>query len=234
MNLKGFNKLEEYMLYCMSDSAHDKEHVYRVLYTAIDIASYESDIDYDILIASCLLHDIGRSEETKDKDVNHALVGAEKAYLYLLKQGYNKEFALKVKECIETHRFRVKNPPNSIEAKILYDADKLDTCGTIGIARTLLWLGRTNSSLYRLSDDYELILSKDNSGSSFLQEYNYKLKNLYGNFYTKRGNTIAEQRRCIAEQFYQGMISEVEFSYNAIPQLEYILKEDKDGLFKNS
>ncbi len=48
------------MLSCMNDSAHDKEHIYRGLYTALDIAAYEQDVDYEILITACLLHDIGR------------------------------------------------------------------------------------------------------------------------------------------------------------------------------
>lgn len=51
------------MLSCMEDSAHDKEHIYHVLYNALEIAKTEMNIDYDVLIASCLLHDIGRKEQ---------------------------------------------------------------------------------------------------------------------------------------------------------------------------
>mgnify|MGYP002508580599 CR=1 FL=1 len=49
--------LENYMLSCMDDSAHDKDHVYRVLYTALDIAQTLQHVDYDILICACLLQD---------------------------------------------------------------------------------------------------------------------------------------------------------------------------------
>lgn len=63
MTVKDYEKTEAYMLSCMNDSAHDKEHVYRVLYYALEIAKQEPDVDYEILITSCLLHDIGRKEQ---------------------------------------------------------------------------------------------------------------------------------------------------------------------------
>ena len=58
-----YNTLEAYMIASMDDSAHDKEHVYRVLYNALEIAKAEPEVDYDILIAACLLHDIGRKDQ---------------------------------------------------------------------------------------------------------------------------------------------------------------------------
>ena len=56
MTKKTYEQLEAYMKSCMQDSAHDMEHIYRVLYTALDIAEYEKDVDYDVLICACLLH----------------------------------------------------------------------------------------------------------------------------------------------------------------------------------
>ncbi|MBR2145622.1 MAG: HD domain-containing protein [Akkermansia sp.] len=46
----------------MTDSAHDREHVYRVLYAALNLARGEENVNYDVLIAACLLHDVGRRE----------------------------------------------------------------------------------------------------------------------------------------------------------------------------
>ncbi len=59
MKKEMFTLLESYMLSCMGDSAHDKEHVYRVLYHALEIAKEEKGVDYDVLVSACLLHDIG-------------------------------------------------------------------------------------------------------------------------------------------------------------------------------
>lgn len=47
-----------------------------------------------------------------------------------------------------THRFRKNRPPESPEAKILFDADKLDVTGAMGVARTLVYQGTMAQPLY--------------------------------------------------------------------------------------
>ena len=118
MNKQTYILIEEYMLSCMRDAAHDKEHIYRVLYNALNIAQAESDVDYDVLITACLLHDIGRDEQFKNPKLDHAEVGGDKAYKFLTGNGFSVEFAENVKSCIVTHRFRKSRPPESVEAKI--------------------------------------------------------------------------------------------------------------------
>ena len=112
MKQRTFEQLEQYMLLCMKDSAHDKEHVYRVLYTALELAETEPDVDLDVLITACLLHDIGRQAQYDDPAICHASYGAEKAQQYLLAQGFSAAFAEHVPACIRTHRFRKNAPPN--------------------------------------------------------------------------------------------------------------------------
>ncbi len=63
MKNETYTLIENYMLTCMKDSAHDKDHIYRVLYTAMNIAQTEQNVDYDVLICACLLHDIRRNEQ---------------------------------------------------------------------------------------------------------------------------------------------------------------------------
>jgi len=140
--------IEEYMLSCMRDSAHDKEHIYRVLYNALEIAKSERNVDYDVLMASCLLHDISRGEQFDNPEICHATAGGEKAFHFLTRNGFSIDFAEKVKHCIQTHRFRKNNEPQSTEAKILFDADKLDVTGAIGIARTLIYKGIVTEPIY--------------------------------------------------------------------------------------
>lgn len=141
MNRDTFKLIESYMLLCMGDSAHDKDHIYRVLYNAMDIAGTEQNVDYDVLICACLLHDIGRKEQFENPELCHAMVGGEKAYQFLLENSFDTAFADKVKHCIQTHRYRQNNPPQSLEAKILFDSDKIDATGALGIARTLFYKG---------------------------------------------------------------------------------------------
>lgn len=213
MKQKEYELIEQYMLSCMGDSAHDKEHIYRVLYTAIDIARTEEKVDYDILICACLLHDVGRMEQFADPSLCHAQVGAEKAYKFLIENGFERSFAEHVKACVQTHRFRADNPPKSIEAKILFDADKVDVCGAIGIARTLVYKGRVSEPLYSLDEDGRVLDGSQDTEYSFFQEYKYKLEGLYDKFYTARGREIAEERRAAAKSFYENMLKEVRDSY---------------------
>ncbi len=214
MTKEIYKKLENYMLDCMKDSAHDKEHVYRVLYSALDIASKEKEVDYDVLISACLLHDIARQEQNKNPKLCHAEVGAEKAYKFLIENNFEKAFAKKVKHCIIAHRFRKNNVPESTEAKILFDADKIDAAGTLGIARTLVYQGAMCEPLYSLTSDGRVSDGTDDKTPSFFQEYKYKLEKIYSRFYTERGKEIAEERRKTAESFYNDMLREVTSSYD--------------------
>ena len=111
MDITDFQLIEKYMLECMQDSAHDKEHIYRVLYVALYIAEQERHFDYDVLIAACLLHDIGRQEQFENPSLCHAVAGAERARKFLLEKGFPEKFADKVSSCIKAHRFRSSNPP---------------------------------------------------------------------------------------------------------------------------
>ena len=213
MNRETYSLIENYMQSCMKDSAHDKEHVYRVLYNALEIAKTEENVDYDILIAACLLHDIGRKEQFENPELCHATVGSEKAYQFLLEQGFATEYCEQVKHCIQTHRYRKSNPPACLEAKILFDADKLDVAGAIGIARTLVYKGTVGELLYSVLSNGEVSNGENDSTPSFFQEYKYKLEKLYDNFYTQRGGELAKKRQQAAIQFYNHMYEEVKDSY---------------------
>lgn len=213
MDRESYCLMENYMLSCMEDSAHDREHVYRVLYNALDIAGTEENIDYDVLIGACLLHDIGRREQFENPALCHAVVGAEKAYHFLLEQGFGTSYAQQVKHCIQTHRYRKSNQPQSMEAKILFDADKLDAAGAIGIARTLLYKGIVSEPLYSVLADGTVSGGEGDTLPSFFQEYKYKLEKIYSGFYTAKANQIAEERRNIAVEFYQSLYQEVNSSY---------------------
>lgn len=208
MDRQTYQKIENYMQACMDDSAHNREHVYRVLYAALDIAGQEEQVDLDVLIAACLLHDIGRREQAEDSKVCHAKAGAKKAYKFLIENGFSEDFSRHVKACIKTHRFRSKKPPKTMEAKILFDADKLDAAGAMGIARTLMYQGQMDEPLYRLAEDGQVSDGSADVEESFFREYKYKLEGLYGKFYTRRGMELAAGRRGAAAAFYEALLSE--------------------------
>ena len=209
MNKAVFQSVETYMLSCMHDSAHDKEHVYRVLNNALVIAREEQNVNYDILICACLLHDIGRPDQIRDSRVCHAQVGSRKAYAFLTENGFAPEFAGQVRDCIRTHRFRKEDRPQTLEAKILFDADKLDVVGAMGIARTLVYKGTVTQPLYTRCPDGSVSDGNGDAAPSFFQEYHRKLKKLYERFYTAKGAALARDRQAAAEAFYESLYAEV-------------------------
>ena len=213
MQENTFRLLENYMLSCMKDSAHDKEHIYRVLYGAMEIAKTEKMVDYDVLIGSCLLHDIARKEQFENPKLCHALVGSEKAYEFLLKNGFSKEYAERVKCCIATHRYRKNRSPESTEAKILFDSDKLDAVGVMGMARALIYIGNISVPMYYVLESGEVSDGSKDNEPSFFKEYKYKLENLYSYFYTLRGKQLAEERQTAAIDFYNNLYCEASRLY---------------------
>lgn len=223
MNNKAFRVIEDHMRSCMKDAAHDEEHIYRVLYSALHIAKFESGVNYDVLIAACLLHDIGREAEFKNPELCHAKVGGEMAMDYLLEIGWDEKAAGHVKSCIQSHRFRSGNTPESIEAKILFDADKLDVTGALGIARTLIYTGQVNEALYTLNNGSVSDGTNKDEPESFFKEFNHKLKNLYELFYTEEGRKLAASRKEIAFSFYGCLMKEIGDTYKMREVLEALL-----------
>ena len=226
MTRKTFEELEQYMQSCMEDSAHDSEHIYRVLSVALEIAETENGVDTDVLITACLLHDIGRKEQFENPALCHAMVGGEKAYCYLTGNGFDPAFAEQVKACVQSHRYRKERPPQSLEAKILFDADKIDVTGATGIARTLLYKGEMSQPLYLLRQNGSVSDGSEDETPTFFREYQFKLKHLYERLFTCRGREIALERQRAATDFYRSLLQEVQSSRGAgIPVLDRLLSQ---------
>ena len=209
MDRAEFQAIEGYMLQQMADMAHDAQHVYRVFYTALDITGRETEADRDIVAAAALLHDVGRAAQARDPALCHAQVGAEMAYRFLTRElGWDEGRAGHVRACVLTHRFRSDRPPESLEAKIVFDADKLDVTGAIGVARTLMYGGQVGQGLYRLDQDGKVLTGAE-TAPSFFREYNFKLRGIAGGLYTRRARELVRGRQKAADDFYGALLAEV-------------------------
>lgn len=193
-------------------SAHNLDHVMRVYNLCLMISKYEEGVDLDILIPAALLHDIARVEESEDKTgkIDHAVLGSEIAGNILKDLKYDEEKTEKIKHCIISHRFRTGNEPRTIEAKILFDSDKLDAIGAIGIARTFMLSGQCGQRLelnnvineYLSDNTTENGRIKDMSKHNPIIEYEVKLKKIPNKLYTKKAKEIGEDRTKFMEQYF--------------------------------
>ena len=224
MNRQTFAFIEKYMLACMKDSAHDREHVYRVLNNAVEIARTEEALDWDVLIISALLHDISRPEQMTDNRIDHALHGAEKAYNFLKENGFDEKLSRHVRSCIRTHRFRKAEPPSTLEARILFDADKLDVCGAIGIARTLEYNGANGCSIYTRDENGLISDGTGDMEDSFFREYKFKLEHICEHLLTDKGRELARARHAAAIAYYEALLAEVHQN-NGLKTLDTMLEE---------
>ncbi len=214
MTRRQFEEVEAVMCRGMQASVHDVQHVYRVLWAALRIAKTKPKADMDVVILSVLLHDIGRLCEEKQPGKSHAALGAEQAGPILEKLGWPQKTVHHVQACIRTHSYRQKLSPQSLEAKILFDADKLDLCGAIGTARALLFGAQIAEPLYLTDEQGRPLPGREKEGPSLLREYERKLYKMKSVFYTKKAKEMAEKRQLTMKRWFKALQKEVTNGYN--------------------
>ena len=191
------------------NSCHELEHTERVYNLALHIGKKEK-ADLEILSLASILHDIARKDQDEsDGKIDHAELGAKIADEILRKQNIPEEKIKAVVHCIKTHRYRNSNIPETLEAKVLYDADKLDAMGAIGIGRAFSFSGHIKSKVHNKGAD----LSKTKPYSiddTAWREYEVKLKHLKDKMLTKEGRRIAEERHNFMEKFFERLNKEVD------------------------
>lgn len=211
-------KIKERMEAELSCSAHNIDHVMRVYNMCRIIAETEEDVDLNILEPAALLHDIARTIECNDTsgEIDHAVLGSQMAVEVLEELGYKESDIKRIQHCILTHRYRTGNVPQTIEAKILFDSDKLDVIGTVGISRTFMLAGQFGQRITSsLSDDYtnsntvENGRIKDVSKHSPMMEYEYKFKKIPNKLFTIKGREIGSIRLEYMKEFFERLEKEI-------------------------
>lgn len=117
--------------YARKDVAHDLDHALRVRAWVKKLA-LEEGLESNVAELAALLHDIGRPGAVEK---THAESGASLAGSILQKCGYGEEIVSEVKAAVASHSREAGLEPRSTAAKLLYDADKLDFVGPLGLAR---------------------------------------------------------------------------------------------------
>jgi uncharacterized protein len=195
--------------YADAESGHDFDHVLRVLALAEKIALAEN-ADMEIVHAAALLHDISRLEEDTTGQGDHALMAADRAREILLARGLAPERADAVAHAIAAHRFRGTVPPQTLEAKILFDADKLDSIGAIGIARAYAIAGNLNQKLWgEVSADSIATRDQHNSNHTPVAEFAVKLSKVRDRVHTASARRLAEERHAFMREFFDRLEREV-------------------------
>lgn len=209
MNMSNLTEIKEVASKYFSDisPSHDWLHVKRVASLAETIQNEEGG-DLETLMLSIYLHDIGRAKEDNGEIECHAEWGAKEAEKILSKHGYSEKIIEDVQHAIKAHRYSNDTDPETLEAKILSDADNLDALGASGIARTFSYSGEFGRPLA----DPDLPAEKDRSekGENALNHLEKKILNLRNRMYTDKGLEIANERHVFVENYIQRLKAEMQ------------------------
>ena len=208
MDLTERIKKEAQSFFSNAKGSHDWEHTERVYNLCVHIGKKEK-ADMEILGLAAILHDIGRADQDKiSGGICHAERGAVLAKQLLKNYTAEEDKISKIVHCIESHRFRNDRSPNSKEAKVLFDADKLDAIGATGIGRAFLFAGEVGAKLHNKNIDVEKTEPYTKEDTAY-REFVVKLRRIRDKMLTPEGKRIAEERHQFMVDFFDRLNKEV-------------------------
>jgi uncharacterized protein len=189
--------------------SHDWEHTERVYRLCMHIGAAEG-ADLEVLAIAAYLHDIGRAhQDTARGALCHAEIGSAIAREVLDRFSIPRDRKENIVHCVLSHRFRNSHVPATLEARCLFDADKLDAIGAVGIARAYLFAGEVGALLHNPDAVPEETkpYSRDDTG---YREYRVKLSRIKDRMLTAEGRRMARERHAFMEQFFERFLQEHE------------------------
>jgi uncharacterized protein len=181
--------------------SHDWDHTERVLRLCLRIGRKEK-ADLKVLELAALLHDIGRgAEDTSGGRICHGRTGAALAGKILERRGLDPGLIGEVVHCIRSHRFRKRAVPRTLEARILFDADKLDSIGAVGVGRAFLFAGEVGARLHDKHIDLRKTKPYTREDTAY-REFLVKLGRVRDRIFTREGRRIAAERHRFMVDFF--------------------------------
>lgn len=197
--------------YAENDPVHGYDHILRV-YRMVERLAQAEDADMEIVRAAALLHD-AEGPLTGDSRADHQLASAEFARQILEAEDWPDERIAAVQHCIRAHRFRDdREQPKTIEAQVLFDADKLDAIGAIGAVRVIAYAVLDEQHLFSEPSEQFLKRGEKLPGEAHTpyHEHLFKLSKLKDRMFTGSGKEIAEARHKYLEGFFAQLHAELQ------------------------
>ena len=217
----ALSEAEARALYVTGDAAHDFDHVLRVTRLALHLATAEG-ADQIVVQQAALLHDVPIAAHDADATAvrqAHHFAAAEYAQEVLQARGMDQKRLANVVHCIEAHRFRDQSvQPQTLEAQCLYDADKLDSMGAIGVARAFAFAGSHNNRLWttEYAEIEQATVKPTGADYTPVHEFVYKLDRLYATLYTATARRIGAERQAFMQSFYEQLDAEMRQVYGIV------------------
>ena len=191
-----------------TDGAHDPGHLARVWTNARAIALEEPGVDWRVLEAAVWFHDLVNLPKNSPDRARASVLSAEAAVSFLRGDGFAEDKLQAVAHAIAAHSFSAGIAPQTAEARILQDADRLEALGAIGLARMFLISGRMGGGIVDMDDPMALHRPLDDKRFA-LDHLEVKLLGLPATMQTRTGRLMAEERAEWMMSFRTRILAEI-------------------------
>lgn len=189
------------------DLAHDINHVFRVVKTAKQLCKAEGAM-LEVVLPAAYLHDCFSFPKNHPERAQSSTIAADKAVAFLNDIGYHSKYHKAIHHSIVAHSFSANIQPQTLEAQIVQDADRLDALGAIGVARCLQVSSQLGVSLYNANDPFCISREPDDKSYS-VDHYYTKLFRLPEMMQTASAKREAEQRADFMRAFLSQLGQEI-------------------------
>ncbi|EHK2862284.1 HD domain-containing protein [Vibrio parahaemolyticus] len=189
------------------DPAHDIEHVKRVVKTAKQLCD-EENADIAIVLPAAYLHDCFTYPKDHPNRKQSSAIAAKKAIAYLESIQYPQQYHDAIAHAIDAHSFSANIRPNTLEAQIVQDADRLDALGAIGVTRCIQVSTHFNAQLYNDND----MFAKErelNDKQFTVDHFQTKLFKIVDTMNTESAKLEANKRKAFMQTYLKQLHDEV-------------------------
>jgi uncharacterized protein len=190
-----------------ADAAHDLHHTRRVVHNAVKLTADEG-ADPQITVPAAWLHDCVAVAKDSPHRASGSRLAAEAAMAFLAEMDYPEDKLPEIFHAIEAHSFSAGIPPRTVEARVVQDADRLDSLGAIGIARCLLVGGHLGRPLLANHDPF-CVERKPDDGRYTIDHFYAKLLRLPATMQTAAGRAEAERRADYMRDYLDRLRAEI-------------------------
>ncbi|MCG9748595.1 HD domain-containing protein [Shewanella sp. Isolate8] len=190
-----------------ADAAHDLNHVKRVVKIAKRLCQLEL-ANAQVVVPSAWLHDCVTLAKDDPRRSQSSLLAADKAIAFLKRIDYPQQYHDAIHHAIHAHSFSARVIPETLEAKIVQDADRLDALGAIGVARCLQVGTTLGRPLYHAEDPFCQHREADDSRYT-LDHFKQKLFTLADTMQTAAAREEARHRTRVMQDFLDQLAQEI-------------------------
>jgi len=195
--------------YNSGDASHDIAHFRRVWHTARRIAEGEQ-VDLPVILVASYFHDLVSLPKNHPDRSRSSTLSAQQTLLILPRDfpSFPPDCYAAVAHAIEAHSFSAQIPPQTLEAKIVQDADRLEALGAIGLARVFAVAGALNTALFDADDPFAVNRALDDKAYA-LDHFQTKLLRLPETMQTTKGREMAQHNADFLVHFMAKLSAEL-------------------------